>query len=400
MNIALKKISLINLLFYQMVIIVIAFADYKYLNIISVLLGFGACLLTFFMEKKINFNLIKFSFFKMIFLAWCFLSILWSVNPSNSLYFSISIIMRLLASIAVITYVYNYQSYVSFIKVLVVAVVILCIRLLIHVPLSEFGNSRIGNYLAHDADSSYGNTQLTYVFGCTIAILLFDENKTIKNRFLKYLLIFIFTVFSLLSGSKKQIFFLVISIFTFVFIKVDKPLVLIRNLIISIGLLAVGYILLTQVDVLYNSVGYRIENFFNVFSDSKTTDISTQNRLLFLAEAKRVFLIRPFLGVGVDGFRFENSILNAWAENNFMEILADLGVIGFILYYIPFIFIIWYLTSHKKMLTKGTIAQIVNLMLIILFIDFTMVSYRNLILQFFLAFLFALSTSKKEEDNS
>lgn len=386
-----RSIKLVDIFILQQIIVAIAFADFKYLNIISSLVALSGVFLTYLKQNLKN-NTIQFLAVKMLFIVLGFLSTLWSINPSNTFYYSVSLIMRLMISISIICYIVDEKNENIFLKVLVFATLVLCIRLLIVVPFSQFGVARIGNYLAHDEDSSYGNTQLTYIFGITSAVLFFDDNKIVKNKFLRYLLLLAFISFSLLSGSRKQVFFIIIVVFVLMLCKSKNILSFFKNLLFTSFILVIAYLMIINVSYLYNIIGSRMEDFLNIFDDVQEVDISTGHRLLFIDQAINVFKNNPILGVGLDGFRFKNEIMNCWAENNYLELLADVGIVGLVLYYIPHLIIIYYLIKNRKHHLSGRYCMILSILLIVLFIDITMVSYRNLVLQFFLGMLFAMAS--------
>lgn len=380
--------SLIDILILILTIVVVSFADYRYLSMFVIVVSF-IFVSTKYILKKIKLSKLCWIFImcKISFCIWSFATIFWSINRENSTYYSISLILRLMLSITIVLYIRSGQSKSLFFNFLILSTLILCIRLLIVVPLSEFGVSRIGNYLNHDPDSSYGNTQLTYIFGFVSGLLMFDD-KIVKKKALRCFLIIIFVLFSFLSGSKKQFFFIIIALLVFVLYKAKDFTSLIKYFMLFLLTFVIFLILIFNIDILYSSIGSRLESFFAFFIENNESDLSTINRFLFLKEAWLVFASNPLFGIGIDGFRFVNSIENVWAENNFLELLADTGIIGFILYYIPHILLL------KIIIKKGNTKILENyqniiLFLTLIFIDLTMVSYRSIILQFFFACVFS-----------
>jgi len=87
----------------------------------------------------------------------------------------------------------------------------------------------------------------------------------------------------------------------------------------------------------------------------------------------------PFFGYGLENFRVLNSIdygNNVYAHNNFIEILVGLGLVGFLIYYFLYAYIlIKLLPLVKKKSHNGII--IFTLLLISLFMDYASVSYDS-----------------------
>ena len=159
---------------------------------------------------------------------------------------------------------------------------------------------------------------------------------------------------------------------------------LIKSSVIAIILIVLGWYLIMNNQLLYNSVGVRFESLINYFSGMKS-DSSTETRADYFSQAIGMFKENPIIGIGLDGFRFFNN-RRCWAENNYAEILADLGFIGAIIYYIFPINLLW--NAIKRRLNGDIeISVIVTFMICFLFvIDISMVTYSNDSLQLYLVF--------------
>jgi hypothetical protein len=144
--------------------------------------------------------------------------------------------------------------------------------------------------------------------------------------------------------------------------------------------------------ILYNAIGVRLLSFSSLFLENDIEiDKSTETRKEFLGEAFTVFLKNPLNGIGIDGFKYVNRYQFTWAENNFLELLADLGIFGMIIYYMPHLKIILELKRRIKKKKNIDISLLVEIICLV-FIDLFMVSYASSTLQFFLAFIYAQNT--------
>ena len=76
-------------------------------------------------------------------------------------------------------------------------------------------------------------------------------------------------------------------------------------------------------------------------------DRSTSERLYLIEEAKEIWWQHPIVGVGWDNFRYFNS-LHVYAHNSYYELLASLGVIGFVLYYCYYIRVLFISFNHMQ----------------------------------------------------
>ena len=96
----------------------------------------------------------------------------------------------------------------------------------------------------------------------------------------------------------------------------------------------------------------------------------------------------PIIGVGIDSFKYYNSFQFSWAECNYLELMADLGLVGIVVYYTPHIYIIKTMKIIKRNKESVSLMMVV-LFLVLLFIDLTMVSYNETHLQLYLSILFS-----------
>lgn len=381
----------------------LSFRDYTNVIIVESLLLLASLVFNRLKTGRIKKHILKFGTYKLLFIILCIISSIWSSN-NNIDHLCISMIYRVLICLCVLVYVDSEKNFVKLLKFCIIGSCILCIRMIIVIHMSAWGNARVGNFLSHDPDNSYGNTGITYVLGVFSAILIGDKDGIlIRNNKMRFLLTIIFTIFSLMSGSKKQIFIILIALAILFYIKSDNPLKLIKNLFIFIIIFCITYFSIMHIQIFYDAIGYRIQSFLSFFGKNNianTNDLSTLSRFSFLKDAYSTFLKHPFIGVGIDSFKYFNTLQFSWAECNYLEILADLGVLGFAIYYIPHIKIMSRFIKLKK--RKDTLL-IINtiLFIVLLFIDATMVSYNEAHLQFYLsivyAYCFLINKSKGED---
>lgn len=382
------KYNLTDIFMCIFVSILLAFRDYSKSIIFLSLVMLVWLVINKIKKWQIKKDIAAFCIYKLMFIGLSFVSSFWSVNPDVT-HLCLSMMYRLIICLCVLLYVDSEQNFIKMIKFCIIGAILLCIRMIIVVPMSAWGNSRVGSYLSHDPDNSYGNTGITYVLGVVSAMLI--ANKTIiKNNKWRYLLIIGFILFSFMSGSKKQFFIILIAYFVFLLLQSNNYWVFLKNVCLYSLLVFGVLIVLNRVPVLYNTIGYRIESLFSFFGKNTANldDLSTVSRISFLKQAFDVFLEHPFIGVGIDSFKYYNSYQFTWAECNVLELLADLGVIGFAIYYLPHIKI----ANRLFKLTRGKEKMVImniTMFVILLFIDLTMVSYNETHLQFFLSILFA-----------
>lgn len=396
-SIKIKKMSICDLSIFAMLIAMMAFKDFSKICVSIQIFTSLIIFLDVISKKTISKLDLKYVFYKFVFILFCFLSSLWGVNQSVIFHASMSVVLRTITGFAVIIYICDEGKLNLFLKFLIVSALILCIRMLIVVPMSAWGNDRVGNYLSHDINSGYENTGITFVLGFAITYTLVNT-KIIKNSKLRFLLIGIMTFFSLMSGSKKQVIMLITNILVIAFLKSKNIGKVMRNTFISFFAIACFTILVFNNSYLYNVLGSRIESFFSTLSSeqkysvdySTGVDVSTSARLFLIKDALNVFKEHPVLGVGINCFKEVGVLKGKWAENNFVELLADVGLVGFVIYYS---FSLWIIKSLKIRLRERNILDILLVACFInfLIINISMVTFMNNTLQLNFAILFAIN---------
>ena len=372
-------------------VIMLAFCDYRMLTIIVQVVSF-CVILTGHLRRnnlKISPSVCSYAVLKCIFLIWCFLSCVWSINAEHSFSQSISVGLRLLTGLSVVLYVDSRDRLVKLLKFVVFACCVFCLRLLVMVNLSACGSDRVGMYLAHDIYSGYGNTGVTYVLGVTGVYLLVFEKLFDKRT--RWLLFVLFAIVSALSGSKKEIGILVIALIAYSLLKSKNMTSAIRNFLIALAAITAFMLAVFYIQPLYDVLGQRLVSFLSFFSDDfgGAVDASTSDRSAFIGYALEAFAVQPLVGIGADCFRYVNPIAVVWSECNFVELLADMGIVGFLVYYLP---ILWMLKKAFPVASDVAEATIV-LLFVMLFIDSSMVTYASNILQFHWAVLWAVASS-------
>ena len=108
--------------------------------------------------------------------------------------------------------------------------------------------------------------------------------------------------------------------------------------------------LIFEVPFFYELIGWRMEGMIALFKgNTLEVDSSALSRAMMIQSALTVFYDNPIFGVGLDNFRFFNAVRVTYAHNNFVEIAADLGILGLIAYYWIFVYIVFdYLKKYKK----------------------------------------------------
>lgn len=204
---------------------------------------------------------------------------------------------------------------------------------------------RLGTDLLGNANS-FAMVVCFYSLGAMISF--FDEKRMINK--LVYAFLFILDVYMIfLSGGRKYLLFQIVFIYSSFIFREEK--IRIRNLILGTVattiIVYIGYRTVMTVPVLYNSIGVRL-----IGLGSSQGALGVDDQATLMMRGIDMFLQRPLFGWGIAGFQqYHGEYFGKafYSHSNYIELLADYGIIGIVLYYSQ------YLKSMRKLLTRGLI---------------------------------------------
>lgn len=206
--------------------------------------------------------------------------------------------------------------------------------------LSNIGfGSRLGDELSGNVNTVATNIGIMLIPTIYYVLRNFEKKKT---NISSWIIIALGTLCMILTGSKKGLLVLGIA-FIMSFIIAKTPIkYLILPMIIIVGVYAIF-----NVPILYNTIGFRVIDMFATFGvgTSITSAQSTAIRNSLIHQGLHSFWNHPILGGGMNYFQYINHA-RYYAHNNYVELLNDFGIVGTLIYYLPFIKIL------KKMIKK------------------------------------------------
>ena len=374
-----KEMAFVDYIAVFAFVVTLSFHDYTKIVVPAQLLFFVT---VFFINVRRGFLRVPRSIKCYIVRYVCFalfvtISYVWSINQDNGVSIILSMIQCTMLSCAILYYGYRLKNLYIMIITSIIAAILLCLRLFIEVPVRAWGTERVGTYIG------YGNVGVDYVL--VFASIISFYVALIKKKRLYYILTILFLAFDALSGSKKGLVTFVLVV-VFLLLKSTKNIVkTIRRLLIAGALVAVIIYLMLNVELFRKSVGERFINAIDQLA-GRAIDKSTRDRSKLVEWSLETFIQNPIIGVGVDGFRRSPvNALHYYAHNNYLEILANFGFVGFVLYYFGLLKTL--LRSIKrKYINQDYWLLGVAMLIASLILDFTAVAYTHETLQLFLAF--------------
>ena len=381
------RLNFTDVLFLISMVTVLSFPQSSRIKAILIMLFFGYMVFITLLSKRKIPNVLH-SLWAIAFFALCYFSKYWAAFP-NAVNEQISnVLWSMMLSVGTALYIlYNDFDTIDIAKRFCFLAVLFAVNVVFN---STFEGNRLS--VSNNANT-FGKTAISmagfFLFWCK------------KKRWKRAFPIFMFALMSflaLLSGSRKAILALLLYIIAYVlFEHLPKNFFkVIGRLLIAAVICWIIYLCIMNIGFLYNSVGNRVESMFDFFSGDTEADGSVNTRFNMIEVAKEIFIDNPILGAGLNNFKYL-TYHGTYAHNNYYELLACLGIVGFVIYYLPLAI---FLLRAVRLWRKDRQDAIVPLaILTILFVsDFAAVSYFSLNEHVFLGV--AIGTIYKLKNNN
>lgn len=374
-----KVVSIADILFYASMSMVVAFPNPSVYKAILISVFFLYMEVVSFIKRK-SLGPIMHILWALAFYIYCAKSVIWSLYPEATAEVIGNVQWCMLISVSVVNYIRVYRfTAIDIAKRMAMLGLVFLFSVLMN---GEYNEGRftivIGDYILNE--NVFGQISI----GMACYLFYWSKRKRWKAPLINIYAI-ILVVLALISGSRKSLIGLVVYLVGFAVYEYP-PKNMQRSLfkVFSVAAVAVVvYVLVMNVEVLYNALGSRIESLLQYLSGEDDADGSARTRMEMLAFAYRMFEDKPLAGYGLNTFRYFSGY-GAYAHNNYMELLANIGLAGFSIYYLP---ILIYFTMAIKLWKNKVRESVVPLCILLVFIfnDFFTVSYFTMVSHLFLA---------------
>lgn len=236
-------------------------------------------------------------------------------------------------------------------------------------------HSRLGSEITGNANVFSALLMYSGVFAAWSYVY---SNKN-RSKLIYAVSLILILVIMVISGGRKTIVGVVATLALFYFFKGDikNKKRLICNILIAICVVGVLIYAVLNIPFLYDYVGKRFEGLFSMLSGKGAEVGGDDMRSKIFVMAYEGWMQNPFFGHGIDSFKGYNQSVTGhyyYAHNNYVELLYDVGIIGFVAYYWIFVYIYKHLKTLNKQFYKYKILGYGLLMEMLIF-DFGGVSY-------------------------
>lgn len=388
-NISLKTLSFF-LTLYIMSVIVFRENFHQITHVVNLFLILNFIFLLL-IKKDINFKFNQIIVAYMLFSIFSIAGSFWALDFDLASHKSIQLFLILINIFIIYNIIIKYNLQNSFLTGILFASFINFVLILniIPAPFPIFEQGR--------AMGTLGNANvlgLTMVISIFSSIIYLQKEKEISKIFFyyQYINIFLSIYMIILTASKKGILFGSSLILIYLILSIKDPKNLFKLALVSV--IAVIIVLnFINIDELRNNladVAVRFSEFENQLG-SESRFGSTGQRIYFIELALSYFMDRPLFGHGLNNFSI---YAGTYSHNNYVEILFSVGLVGFLLYYSIFFFILQKIFNMKDKYLQIILTFV---MLNMLLVDMATVTYYDKFYIFTLLFIsiYAEKNSKK-----
>jgi len=316
-----------------------------------------------------------------VFLVYCTVSCFWAVSTSLAINALKNMMVKALLLIILSSILRTKADIERLLKIIVLICSINAIYLLVENVDMLFGGD-IGNRLGTEGDWNANTIGMMMAFASIVLVYLMERQKSKIYKFLCVMLILFLVFVSFVTGSRKAFLMVIAGLSAFLILSANKKIKWLVFLIIC-GVSVGVYSLVMSEPYLYSVLGRRLEGLMASIIGVGTVDGSTETRELYIKVGIQVFEDNFLVGCGLDCFRVLNRNISGdamYAHNNYVEILADLGILGALIYYWMYVIILSRL--FKKLRNGGLLTKLfIVLMGLLIILDYGCVSYNSYLFQ-------------------
>lgn len=323
-----------------------------------------------------------------MFFLICTVSFFWALSQALVFTMLKSLVVHVVVFLLLYSSIRNVKDVELLLKLLLLACLVNSVYLIITNAAMLESTAEMGDRLGSDSAWNANTIGMMTALSALIALYFYQQttNKVIKTLLIVTIAFMIFV--SLITGSRKAFVIVLGGISAYLFLiakgKRIRVVVLIAILILFL------FYLIMAIPYFYSIIGWRMEAFLSQFTGKGSLDSSAASRKILIDAAVDAWWKKPIWGHGLDCFRFfgkEATGRNYYAHNNYVELLADIGLVGFVSYYIGYAYVLIQLWKQRA---HGKLSYLLfTVLCIIMIVEYACVTYESFLFGVLLLLMFS-----------
>lgn len=247
---------------------------------------------------------------------------------------------------------------------------------------------RLGYDIMGNANS-FGLMATVFFTGALFSV--FDT----KSKLLKYILLVAVLcdiLLMILTGGRKFLLYSIVFVFSSLLVKGSVKPARLFLVTLIVGLIVyIGAFFIMHNEFLYDAIGYR----FAGLSGGEAEGVDVQSAIML--RGLEMFYQKPILGWGVNAYSFSSG-MGLYAHSNYVELLADFGLVGTIIYYSNYIWcisVMWRFRKRRDEEFKLYFPLLISIIVIEIFsITFNQTAYIPLFIMLISGYCFRLNSQR------
>ena len=383
-----------NCSFISMLLIITALTVFRLITLLPderyIFLGLTLLIIlsyAFSNNFKINICMTGYHWYLLIFTAFCYISALWAMDPRYTIGRGNTMLLTTMVLFAISLCFLEARSIDQMLQVIMWSgfVITFCAIFIFgfnQILLAISTSFRIG------LNKEFINTN--EIGMCAAYSIIITIYFAMYKKQIWYLLFDVPAILVVLATEgKKAILIIGIGFLLLLFFKNSSDRQLLKKLFKNLGLIALVIVALIFLSKLpaFQGINERFEIMFSALLGNDTADYSTVTRIRLIEIGMDLFKKNPIFGIGINNAHFvAGAVFNRedyYLHNNYIELLADGGIVGFTIYYSIFVFLLvklWKMRDFKD----GEYNICFTLLLINLVMDMAAVSFLDRATYFYL----------------
>jgi len=308
-----------------------------------------------------------------------------SINPQTSLAMTYTSIINFIIALMIYNYVLindnlekNLYTFAKIGILFTIFIIIFSLGNIFEVRLgADINYDVIGNTIKYNANAT------ALIAGFSFLIFFHKYNKTGSKLYIIPLIWLAIAI--LFTGSRKGFILLIMGMIVLTLLR--NPRKKVKSILIVAVVVMTLLWLIMYIPLFYNIIGYRMEALIDMYLGVEAGEGSVITRSLFIERGMEYFLLKPWIGYGLDCFRCLPGSYGTYSHNNYIELLVSGGIPLFFFYYAIRIIVLVRLYLHRN---KNNINKLLfAFLLLLLILEYGLVSYFERVYIIFFIFILA-----------